>query len=112
VAGASDRGGDEGGEQVLDLVAGDRDQPQRWWVAVAAQLPTQLSSAVLQAARGAFVAGMQRSSVIAAVVAVGVAIMALVTLRDRPAASTRETADKELAGVSASGHGQPNALDG
>jgi hypothetical protein len=30
VAGVSDRCGDEGGEQVLDLVAGQRDEPQ-WW---------------------------------------------------------------------------------
>jgi hypothetical protein len=32
VAGISDGGGDQGGEQVLDLVAGQRDAPQRWWV--------------------------------------------------------------------------------
>jgi DHA2 family multidrug resistance protein-like MFS transporter len=80
-------------------------------VAVAAQLPTQLGSAVVQAARDAFVAGLQLSSVIAAVVAVGVAIMALVTLRDRPAASTQATADRDLAAVSTSGDGRPNAPD-
>jgi MFS transporter, DHA2 family, multidrug resistance protein len=56
-------------------------------VAVAGQLPAQLGSAVAQAARDAFVAGMRLSAVIVAVVAVGVAVMALVTLRDRPAAS-------------------------
>src|SRR5215211_7348064 len=27
------RCGDQGGEQVLNLVAGQRDEPQRWWVA-------------------------------------------------------------------------------
>jgi hypothetical protein len=25
--------GDQGGEQVLDLVAGQRDEPQWWWMA-------------------------------------------------------------------------------
>jgi MFS transporter, DHA2 family, multidrug resistance protein len=80
-------------------------------VAVAAQLPTQTGSAVVAAARDAFVAGMQLSSVIAAVGAVGVAIMALVTLRDRPAAITQATAE-EMAAVSTSGDGRPNAADG
>jgi MFS transporter, DHA2 family, multidrug resistance protein len=80
-------------------------------VAVAAQLPTQTGSAVVAAARDAFVAGMQLSSVIAAVGAVGVAIMALVTLRDRPAAITQATAE-EMAPVSTSGDGRPNAADG
>ena len=81
-------------------------------VAVAAQLPTQTGSAVVAAARDAFVAGMQLSSVIAAVGAVGVAIMALVTLRDRPAANTQASANEELAMASPSGDGWPNAADG
>jgi DHA2 family multidrug resistance protein-like MFS transporter len=71
-------------------------------VAAAGQLPTQTGSAVVAAARDAFVAGMQLSSVIAAVGAVGVAIMALVTLRDRPTAITQATAE-EMAAVSTSG---------
>jgi hypothetical protein len=33
VAGSSHGHGDQGGEQVLDLVAGQRDESQRWWVA-------------------------------------------------------------------------------
>ena len=33
VASISYGSGDEGGEQVLDLVAGQRDESQRWWVA-------------------------------------------------------------------------------
>jgi hypothetical protein len=37
--------------------------------------------------------------------------MALVTLRDRPAASTQATADRDLAAVSTSGDGRPNAPD-
>jgi MFS transporter, DHA2 family, multidrug resistance protein len=76
-------------------------------VAVAAQLPGQLGDAVVAAARDAFVAGMQLSSVIAAVVAAGVAILALVTLRDRPAAATQAAAEEELAAVSTSGDGRP-----
>jgi MFS transporter, DHA2 family, multidrug resistance protein len=72
-------------------------------VAVAAQLPTQTGSAVVAAARDAFVTGMQLSSVIAAVGAVGVAVMALVTLRDRPAAVAQATAGEEMAAVSTSG---------
>jgi DHA2 family multidrug resistance protein-like MFS transporter len=81
-------------------------------VAVAAQLPTQLGGAVVQAARDAFVAGMQRSSLIGAVAAVGVAIIALVTLRDQPATSTQAATDKELAAVSTAGDGRPNDPEG
>jgi DHA2 family multidrug resistance protein-like MFS transporter len=81
-------------------------------VAAAAQLPDQLGGAVVQAARDAFVAGMQRSSLIGAVVAVGVAVMALVALRDRPAAPSRTDADEELASVSASGDGWPHDPEG
>jgi MFS transporter, DHA2 family, multidrug resistance protein len=79
-------------------------------VAVAAQLPTQTGSAVVAAARDAFVAGMQLSSVIAAVGAVGVAIMALVTLRDRPAAITQATAE-EMAAVSTAADGVATGQD-
>jgi hypothetical protein len=79
---------------------------------------------VVQAARDAFVAGMQPSAATVAVVAVGVAVMALVTLRDRPAAPTQAPAeDEEVAAVPTSGrrsqvhapawrplrHGQPGS---
>jgi DHA2 family multidrug resistance protein-like MFS transporter len=74
-------------------------------VAVAAQLPNQLGSTVLEAARQAFVAGMQLSSVIAALVAIGVAALALITLRDQPAVTTQGDADGELATVSTPGDG-------
>jgi DHA2 family multidrug resistance protein-like MFS transporter len=50
-------------------------------VVVAGQLPEQLGAQLLEAARVAFVHGMQLSSAIAAVVAVGLAILAMVTLR-------------------------------
>ena len=69
-------------------------------VAVAAELPAQLSAAVLEGAREAFVQGMQLSSAIAAVVAVGLAILALRILRDAPAPSEAD-ADTELETVAA-----------
>ncbi len=56
-------------------------------VAVAGELPDRLAAAVLQTAREAFVQGMQLTSAIAAAVAVGLAILAVVMLRGRPAAS-------------------------
>jgi len=68
-------------------------------VAVAAELPGQLGAAVLEGAREAFVQGMQLSSAIAAVVAVGLAILALRILRDAPAPSEAD-ADTELETVS------------
>jgi DHA2 family multidrug resistance protein-like MFS transporter len=52
-------------------------------VAVAGELPEQLGAALLEAARAAFVHGMQLSSAIAAVVAVGLAILTMVTFRSR-----------------------------
>jgi MFS transporter, DHA2 family, multidrug resistance protein len=63
--------------------------------AVAAQLPDQLGTALLAAARQAFVGGMQLSSAIATVVALALAILALVVLRDRPAATPEPTGDAE-----------------
>ncbi|MDQ3688502.1 MAG: MFS transporter [Chloroflexota bacterium] len=50
-------------------------------VAISAELPAQLGAAVLDTAREAFVHGMQLTSGIAAVVAVGLAVMAVVMLR-------------------------------
>jgi MFS transporter, DHA2 family, multidrug resistance protein len=68
--------------------------------AVAARLPDRLGTAVLEAARQAFVAGMQRSSAIAAVVASGLAILALVALRNRPAPTPDAAKEVELAAAS------------
>jgi MFS transporter, DHA2 family, multidrug resistance protein len=70
-------------------------------VAVAGELPGRLGAVVLQTAREAFVEGMRISSGIAAVVAVGLAILALVMLRDRPAASAAEDADTDPAAAAA-----------
>ncbi len=66
-------------------------------VAVAEQLPAQLGTAVLEVARDAFVQGMQAATTLSAVIAVGVAILAVVMLRnvgsgdDREAAAETET---------------------
>jgi MFS transporter, DHA2 family, multidrug resistance protein len=73
--------------------------------AVAAQLPGPLGPAVLDAARQAFVAGMQLSSAIAATIGVALAVLALVVLRDRPAATTQATADETMASISTPGDG-------
>jgi MFS transporter, DHA2 family, multidrug resistance protein len=69
-------------------------------VAVAGQLSGQLGSAVLGAAREAFVAGMQVSSAVAAIVGVGLTILTLVVLRDEPAAGDEDDAQLEPVGAS------------
>jgi MFS transporter, DHA2 family, multidrug resistance protein len=61
--------------------------------AVAAQLPDQLGQAVLAAAREAFVAGMQLSSLIAAVLGMALAVLALVAFRNQPPITSEEAED-------------------
>jgi MFS transporter, DHA2 family, multidrug resistance protein len=56
-------------------------------VNVAGELPGRVGAELLQTAREAFVAGMQVTSGIAAAVAVGLAVLAVVVLRDRVAPS-------------------------
>jgi DHA2 family multidrug resistance protein-like MFS transporter len=63
----------------------------------AAQLPGDLGSAVLQAAREAFVAGMRLSSAIAAGIGVGLAILALIVLRKQEPAASEGDETQELA---------------
>jgi DHA2 family multidrug resistance protein-like MFS transporter len=65
-------------------------------VAVAKGLPDQLGAAVLETARQAFVQGMRFGSTIAAVIAVGLAVLAVVMLRERRAASAPTHADAEV----------------
>jgi DHA2 family multidrug resistance protein-like MFS transporter len=55
-------------------------------VDVAAQLPGGPGAVLLDAARGAFVDGMQITSAIAAAVAVGLVVVTVVALRSRGAA--------------------------
>jgi DHA2 family multidrug resistance protein-like MFS transporter len=61
-------------------------------VAVAGQLPAQLGAAVLDVARDAFVHGMQVATTISAVIAVGVAVLAVVMLRNVGSGEEREAA--------------------
>jgi DHA2 family multidrug resistance protein-like MFS transporter len=63
-------------------------------VAVAEQLPERLGTVVLEMSREAFVHGMQLTATITAVIALGLAILAVAVLRNvRPGAS--ETAESE-----------------
>jgi DHA2 family multidrug resistance protein-like MFS transporter len=73
-------------------------------VGVAGELPGRLGATVLEVARDAFVAGMQVAAGLSAAVAVGVAIVAIIMLRDirsgadpdaiEEAAADREAADR------------------
>ncbi len=65
-------------------------------VAVARELPDPLGTVVLETAREAFVHGMQASSAIAAVGALGLAVLAVGMLRERPATSSDAQADAEV----------------
>ena len=78
-------------------------------VAVASQFPDPLGAVVLQVAREAFVQGMQLSAVIAAVVAVGLAILAVVTLGGQAAASADLHAEAEVARATTTPCGQLEA---
>jgi DHA2 family multidrug resistance protein-like MFS transporter len=60
-------------------------------VAAAAALPAEVGAALIATAQGAFVQGMQVAAVISAVMALGVAILTMTTLRDaRPPAEGRD----------------------
>jgi DHA2 family multidrug resistance protein-like MFS transporter len=59
-------------------------------VGVASRLPDAVGTALLEAAREAFVRGMQLTVTLSAAVAVGVAVMATVLLRAVPASSEAE----------------------
>ncbi|HJW63755.1 MAG TPA: MFS transporter, partial [Actinomycetes bacterium] len=80
--------------------------------AVAGQLPGELGEAVLDAAREAFVAGMQLSSAIAAGIGVALAVLALIALRNQRPADPDDDGEKELVTSSASHGGPPEAPSG
>ena len=61
-------------------------------VAVARQLPDQLGVALVDAARDAFVAGMHLTSTIATIVSIGLAVLAVVILRNVGGGSDEATA--------------------
>src|SRR5512132_4201457 len=62
-------------------------------VGVAAQLPDAVGTALLDAAREAFVLGLQLTAGLSAVIAVGVAVMATILLRAVPASAQAEPAE-------------------
>jgi DHA2 family multidrug resistance protein-like MFS transporter len=64
-------------------------------MAVADRLPGALGSTVIDAARDAFVAGVQLTAAIAAVIAVAVAVLSVVVLRTHGAASTETDAEAD-----------------
>jgi DHA2 family multidrug resistance protein-like MFS transporter len=70
-------------------------------VAVAQELPGELGTAVIGVARDAFVQGMQVASTVSAVLAVGVAILAVVMLRNVGSGEDREAAADADAGTDA-----------
>jgi MFS transporter, DHA2 family, multidrug resistance protein len=63
-------------------------------VGVAAQLPGEAGAALLAVAREAFVGGMQLTVTLSAAVAVGVAVMATVLLREVPASAEAEPGER------------------
>ena len=70
-------------------------------VAVAGQLPGQLGTEVLAVARDAFVQGMQAATTLSAVLAVGVAVLAVVMLRNVGSGEDREAAGEAESGRAA-----------
>ena len=78
-------------------------------VGVAAQLPGQLGTALLETARDAFVHGMQVAATISAVVAFAVAILAVVMLRNVGSGAEREAAADAVADAGA-GRGHEAAV--
>ncbi|MEX1100946.1 MAG: MFS transporter [Actinomycetota bacterium] len=61
-------------------------------VGVADGLPAQLGAQLVESARDAFIQGMRVSTAVAAVVAIGIAVLATVMLRDVPSGAEREAA--------------------
>ena len=66
-------------------------------VGVAQQLPTDVGAALLAAAREAFTTGLRVTAGISAVVALGIAVLASVTLRDVPKTAQAEPAEPAAA---------------
>ena len=80
-------------------------------VGVAGQLPDQLGTTVLEVAREAFVQGMQVAAGISAVMAIAVAVIALVVLRNMTAGAEPDAGgDAEKDRPNDSGTGRPEVL--
>ena len=68
----------------------------------AEQLPDGMGEALVAVARDAFIQGMRVSSAIATAVAIGVALLAVVMLRNVPSGSEREAAARDVDGAASS----------
>jgi DHA2 family multidrug resistance protein-like MFS transporter len=66
-------------------------------VGVAGELPARLGATVLEVARDAFVAGMQVAAGLSAAVAVGVAVVAIIMLRDIRSGADPEAVEEAVA---------------
>jgi len=80
-------------------------------VAVASQLPAELGAAVLEVARQAFVAGMHLTAGIAAVVALGLAVLALVSLRSQSLGGGEDAGEPPSLAPEQSAHAGPPELE-
>jgi len=76
-------------------------------VAVARKLPADAGAAVLAASREAFTTGLQVTAGISAVVAVGIAVLATVMLREVPPTAEAEPAEQPAAAVEPRRAAQP-----
>jgi MFS transporter, DHA2 family, multidrug resistance protein len=76
-------------------------------VAVAQQLPAEAGAALLAASRQAFTTGLQVTAGISAVVAVGIAVLATVMLREVPPTAEAEPAEQPAAAVEPRRAAQP-----
>lgn len=83
-------------------------------VAVAQELPDRLGAALLEVAHAAFIDGMRVTSAIAAGMAVGVAVMAVLMLRshDVPPSEAEAEADPHEAASENVAHTAPTRLEG
>jgi DHA2 family multidrug resistance protein-like MFS transporter len=81
-------------------------------VAVAQELPDRLGAALLEVAHGAFIDGMQVTSAIAAVMAVGVAVMAVFMLRSPGVPPAKTEFEAGLAPPEQIAHIAPTRLEG
>jgi MFS transporter, DHA2 family, multidrug resistance protein len=76
-------------------------------VGVAARLPDAVGTALLDAAREAFVLGLQLTAALSAAIAVGVAVMATILLRAVPPSAQAEPAEQPAAIPEAAALAQP-----
>jgi MFS transporter, DHA2 family, multidrug resistance protein len=81
-------------------------------VGVAVRLPSDLGAALLDAARASFTQGLHVAATVSVAVAIGLAIVVAVLLREPPGAIAKVRPDPELEGPSAADGGQLAGADG